>query len=82
MVETRELENRAVTGEGLTDRQATIIATVDRYYRATGEPCPASYLARRLSLHHSTVQEHLVRLYRKGWLRAPNAPAVPARTHG
>ena len=75
MIEPETLDNRGPST--LTDRQSTILKTIDRYCEATGEPCPANYLARRLSLHHSTIQEHLARLYRKGWLRAPNAPAMP-----
>lgn len=66
----------------LTTKQRTVLMVVDRYTTATGEPCSARYLARRLNLHHSTVLEHLSVLYRKGWLRTPNAPAMlrrPAR---
>lgn len=78
MINPATLPNRAEPPP-LTDRQAAILSAVDRYFDATGEPCPGSYLARRLRLHHSTIQEHLQRLHRKGWLRAPNAPAVPSR---
>lgn len=63
----------------LTGRQRMVLETVIRYYRATDEPCPASFVARRLSIHHSTAQEHFFALHRKGWLRTPNAPAVPTR---
>jgi Mn-dependent DtxR family transcriptional regulator len=82
MIDSHGLQNRAVIGPELTDRQRDIITTIDRYYAVTGEPCPATYIGRRLRLHHSTVQDHLERLHRKGWLRAPNAPAVPARSTG
>lgn len=63
----------------LTTRQESVLVLVSDYYRATGEPCSASYLARRLSIHHSTVRDHLIALHRKGWLRSPNTPAVPLR---
>jgi SOS-response transcriptional repressor LexA len=62
----------------LTGRQKAIVEVIRRYYRATGEPCPASSIARQLGLHHSTVQEHLVALHRKGLLRGPNPPAMLA----
>jgi DNA-binding IclR family transcriptional regulator len=58
----------------LTTRQRAIVTVIDDYTRVTGEPCPASYLARRLRLHHSSIQEHLSALHRKGWLRTPNSP--------
>jgi DNA-binding CsgD family transcriptional regulator len=61
----------------LTIRQRSILDMIVRYHRATGEACPASYLARRFNLHHSTVQEHVSALYKKGWLFAPNAPSLP-----
>lgn len=60
----------------LTTQQRRIVEAIDEYHRATTEPCPPSYLARRLRLHHSTMQEHLVALHRKGWLRAPTGPAM------
>jgi DNA-binding IclR family transcriptional regulator len=58
----------------LTTRQRVIVMAIDDYTRVTGEPCPASYIARRLRLHHSSVQEHLLALHRKGWLRSPHSP--------
>lgn len=61
----------------LTLRQQKVLALVTEFYRVTGEPCTASYVSRRLSLHHSTIQCHLSALYRKGWLRSPGGPAVP-----
>lgn len=63
----------------LTGRQRMVLDAIVRYYRGTGEACPASYIARNLSIHHSTAQRHIEVLHRKGWLRAPNAPAVPSR---
>lgn len=63
----------------LTTRQRAVLDVVVRYYRAVEEPCPSTHVARRLGLHHSRVQQHFGSLYRKGWLRGPNAPAVPTR---
>lgn len=63
----------------LTTKQRTLLIIIEQYVRATGEPCSARYLARRLSVHHSTIQMHLCALHRKGWLLTPNAPAKPSR---
>ena len=63
----------------LPPRQRAALDVIVRYYRATSEPCPASLVARRMSVHKSTVQEHLSALHRKGWLRTANAPSVPTR---
>jgi hypothetical protein len=60
----------------LTTKQRQIVEAIDEYQRATSEPCPPAYLARRLRLHHSTMQEHFLALHRKGWLRAPTGPAM------
>lgn len=60
----------------LTTQQRKVLEAVAAYYVVTGEACSTMYLARRLSLHHSTVQEHLVALFHKGWLKTPNAPAT------
>jgi hypothetical protein len=59
----------------LTTHQRRIVEAIERYEDATGEPCPAAWLGRRFSLHHSTIQRHLFLLHRKGWLKGPNAPA-------
>lgn len=63
----------------LTTKQRSMLIIIERYCEATGEACPGTYLARRLNLHHSTVQEYLRVLHRKGWLRSANAPSRPAR---
>lgn len=60
----------------LTTQQRRIVEAIQAYHAATGEPCTASYLARRLRVHHSTMQEHFTALHRKGWLRSPTGPAV------
>ena len=64
---------------GLPTMQRRVVEIVDQYMRGTGEPCTSTYIARRLSLHHSTIQKHLSSLYRKGWVRTPNAPVFLAR---
>lgn len=63
----------------LTARQRDVLRVIEGYCQVTGEPCSARYMARRLSVHHSTIQQHLAALHRKGWLRTPNAPAMPVR---
>lgn len=79
-------DRRAVPRENQPGRRATdlpttqqrkVLLVIERYVEMSGEPCPAAFIARKLLLHHSTVQEHLRELYRKGWLRTPNAPAMP-----
>ncbi len=64
----------AVPLHTLTTQQRRIVETVDAIEAATGEPCPARQVARRLRVDESTVRGHLDRLYRKGWLKTPNAP--------
>lgn len=59
----------------LTTRQQDVWTAIARYNRATGEACPASYLTRRFNVHHSTAQDHISTLFRKGWLHGPNSPA-------
>ena len=59
----------------LTTKQRSVLLAISRYETATGEPCPATWLARHLHLHHSSVQRHVYLLHRKGWLRSPHAPS-------
>jgi DNA-binding IclR family transcriptional regulator len=66
----------------LSTRQRCVLELIMGYYRTTGEPCPANYLARRLDLHHSTVQEHIATLHHKGWLETPNPPSRPRTARG
>jgi DNA-binding MarR family transcriptional regulator len=63
----------------LTTRQQDVLTAIARYNRVTGEPCPASYLARRFEIHHSTIQDCIYTLHQKGWLYAPNSPARARR---
>lgn len=59
----------------LTTRQRHVLELIDRFEQATGEPCSASYLARRFALDTKTVRGHLSALHRKGWLRTESSPA-------
>jgi LexA DNA binding domain len=61
--------------ESLPTQQRRVLETIREYQRATGEPCPARFLGRRLNLHHTTILVHIGALHRKGWLRTPHAPA-------
>lgn len=63
----------------LPTQQRRIVEAIEFYQKATGDPCPATWLGRRFKLHHSTVQGHLAALHRKGWLTSPNAPALIIR---
>lgn len=56
----------------LADGQRRVMRVVQQYLDATGELPTTSYVARRLNLHHATVQQHLRACYRKGWLRSPS----------
>jgi len=59
------------TGWPLTERQAEILRLIESVYEAMGEAPSVLYLARRLHLHHSTVQDHLRVMCDRGWLRVP-----------
>lgn len=74
--------------EVLSPRQLEVLALVDHYRHAVElvddeeilpAGAPGSYLARKLKIAKQVVQRHLEALHRKGWLRGPSAPAVPAR---
>ena len=60
----------------LTKKQRTVLILVDHHERNMGEGCSSAWLARRLNIDRKTVQQHLEALFRKGWLRTPNAPAL------
>jgi predicted DNA-binding transcriptional regulator len=64
-------------GLALTQRQAAVYAQITAYHSVTHEGCPATYLARRLQLHHETVRDYFAVLFRKGWLERETSPAVP-----
>lgn len=70
-----------MNGEGevlqkLSARQREVLRELLRFYAANGEPPSLRFVARRLGIHHSVVQEHLEALHRKGWLRAPTTDGV------
>lgn len=61
----------------LPSQQRAVLDIVVRYFRATGEPCPSTFIARKMNRDASTVREHLAALYAKGWMVTANAPAKP-----
>jgi hypothetical protein len=66
-----------------TTKQRAILLIIERYaFMTGGDPCPASFVARRMNVHHSTVQEHFRALHRKGWLKTADGPAalLPSET--
>lgn len=63
----------------LTGRQAEVLSVIERVYDATGEAVSASYLSRRLEVHHEAIRGHLAALYRKGRILAESSPATPRR---
>lgn len=60
----------------LTTKQRAMLILIDQHERGTGEPCSASWLARRLLVDRTTIRQHLEALYRKGWLRTASTPAT------
>lgn len=64
----------------LADRQRVVLRLIERYLDATGEYPSVSHIARRLGIHHSTVQQHLGAIYRKGWLRSASPSGLLCRT--
>lgn len=63
----------------LTRQQQAVLDVVDHYHGALGEPVPAAYVARRLSISRQRVTEFFQHLSDLGWLRSAGSPAVPAR---
>ena len=57
--------------QDLTDRQRQVYTLIARYVEATGEPPSVSFLARKMSVHRTTIQFHLEAICRKGWLSSP-----------
>jgi predicted DNA-binding transcriptional regulator len=72
-----EAARRHAAGLALTQRQAAVYAQITAYHSVTHEGCPATYLARRLGLHHETVRDYFAVLFRKGWLKRETSPAEP-----
>jgi hypothetical protein len=55
----------------LSKRQRDVLRGIVMFRRSTGEAPSLLYVARRLGLHHATVQQHIEALYIKGWLVSP-----------
>jgi DNA-binding NarL/FixJ family response regulator len=63
-----------LTGDGpspLTQRQQQVLQLMTRYGEQFDEAPSVSFIARRLQVHRTTVQDHLEAIHRKGWLPAP-----------
>ena len=65
-------EDGARAVQPLADGQRRVLRVIQQFQDATGELPTTSYIARRLSLHHETVRQHLQACHRKGWLRSPS----------
>lgn len=65
------LSSRPVEPRALSDRQRDVLSVIEEYTSHFHEPPSVSFIARRLGLHHSTIQMHLESLQHKGWLAAP-----------
>ena len=59
--------------------QARVLELVDTYCQTFKRPCSAAVLADALGKDRTTIRDHFVALYRKGWLRAEGSRAVPTR---
>ncbi len=79
-LEDRRAEASASELVRLTQKQAEVLSEITRYHDATGEPCRASYLARRLDMSRECVRGHVAALARKGWLRSTGSPFRLRRT--
>ncbi len=76
---TNTTRDRTTTGPlPLTDRQADVLAEIQRYHAFVGDPCTSAHIARRLKMHHETAREYFAALYRKGWLVSKTSPATPS----
>lgn len=64
----------------LTDRQREVLLLIQRVLEHDDRPPSVPYLAAKLRVHHSVVQDHLYALWRKGWLCSPT-PAGVRCTH-
>lgn len=61
-------DNRAVSPGVLTNRQREVYEEIERYTDFAQEPPSVAFIARRLGMHWTTVQEHLEALHRKHWI--------------
>lgn len=55
----------------LTPRQHQVLYLIAQYWATCGEAPAQRWIARRLGLHHSRVQQILAALAGKGWLKDP-----------
>jgi hypothetical protein len=56
----------------LSPRQRDVLRLLQAIMRAAPDRPPSvPYLAAKLHVHHSVVQDHLSALFRKGWLCSP-----------
>ncbi len=62
----------------LPPMQARVLAVIRAIHAATGEGAPRALLARKFHVTPMAIQGHAAALYRKGLLRSPSAPFVPA----
>jgi hypothetical protein len=60
-------------------KQAVVFATVCHEYGRREDPVAATFVARKLNITKQMVCRYFEKLHRKGWLRSPGSPAVPAR---
>ena len=63
----------------LSRRQWAVLRVILDVANTTGEAPSVRLIARSLSMHHSTVQDHLEALHRKGWLCTPSPDGMRCR---
>lgn len=56
----------------LTKRQAAILVYIAAVVRVQGRAPSERMIAFRFGLNRTTVREHLLACYRRGWLRTPS----------
>lgn len=56
------------TPAALTERQREVYEELQRYIAVAHEEPSVAFLARRLGLHWTTVQQHLEALHQKKWI--------------
>jgi DNA-binding CsgD family transcriptional regulator len=60
----------------LSPRQREVLDLIRAHVRLVREAPPATLIARRLGLHHSTVASHLQALADKGYLSSPTTAGL------
>lgn len=68
MIETHELQNRAVGPADLTDRQQQAYQLVRSYLSVARELPSSGWLARQLGISRRRALDHIEALRRKRWL--------------